>query len=278
MKIGAIIQARTSSTRLPKKVLKPLPANSDVCVLQQVIRRVAKSKLIDEIIVATTTHSEDEEIVEVAKKENVKYYQGSLENVLERYYMAALENNLDVIVRITSDNPCIDYQLIDDVIYSHLNFNADYTSTALVEHFPIGIGVELINFDVLENVYNNATKNYEKEHVTPYIYKSHPDDFNINVFKGVGINYSNIRLTLDTPQDYVLLAIVYDYLYQDNIYFDLNDILSLFDNKPFLKDINSKITQKRVYNNLDDELQELIKLCDKQELYRAKDFIINIKG
>mgnify|MGYP002928714283 FL=1 len=120
MKIGAIIQARTSSTRLPQKVLKPLPFNSKTNVLQQVIRRVSKSELIDEIIIATTTHDEDEKIVEVAKKENIKFYKGSLENVLERYYNAALENSLDVVVRITSDCPCADANIIDEIIKKHI--------------------------------------------------------------------------------------------------------------------------------------------------------------
>ena len=278
MKIGAIIQARTSSTRLPKKVLKPLPANSDVCVLQQVIRRVAKSKLIDEVIVATTTHSEDEEIVEVAKKENVKYYQGSLENVLKRYYMAALENNLDVIVRITSDCPCADWGIIDKVIQSHIDSCADYTSNSLVEHFPRGIDVEVINFDILKEAYENASEKYEKEHVTPYIYKSCPEQFNINIFKENSINRSDIRITLDTPQDYALLATIYDYLYFKDNYFTLNDILNLFDEKSYLKDINSKIVQKKVCNSLDEELAEVIHLCEKQDLDRAKEYIKNNLG
>ena len=126
MKIGAIIQARTSSTRLPQKVLKPLPFNSKTNVLQQVIRRVSKSELIDEIIIATTTHDEDEKIVEVAKKENIKFYKGSLENVLERYYNAALENSLDVVVRITSDCPCADANIIDEIIKKGVNKDGLY--------------------------------------------------------------------------------------------------------------------------------------------------------
>ncbi len=278
MKIGAIIQARTSSTRLPKKVLKPLPANSDVCVLQQVIRRVSKSKLIDEVIIATTVNREDDEIVEVAKKENVNFYRGSLENVLERYYMAALENRLDVVVRITSDCPCADAGIIDKVIQSHIDSGADYTSNSLVEHFPRGIDAEVINFNVLKEAYENASEKYEKEHVTPYIYKTHPEQFNINIFKEKSVNRSDIRITLDTPQDYALLATVYDYLYFKDNYFTLKDILNLFDEKPYLKDINSEIVQKKVCNSLNEELDEVINLCEKQDLDRAKEYIKNNLG
>lgn len=273
MKIGAIIQARTSSSRLPKKVLKPLPFNSDVTVLQHVIRRVLKSKLIDEVIVATTQDVEDDEIVSIAKKENVKYFRGSLENVLERYYDAASENNLDVIVRVTSDCPCIDFEIIDKVIESHLDVNADYTSNSLIESLPRGLDVEVINFDVLENVYINASEKFEKEHVTPYIYKSSPHDFNINSYAENSFDYSDIRITLDTPQDYALLAIIYENIYNETTFFKLNDVIKLFNKKQYLKDINSEIVQKKVCNNLDEELVEVLNFCEKQDLDKAKNYI-----
>ena len=272
MKIGAIIQARTSSTRLPRKVLKSLPYNSDTSVLQQVIRRVLKSKLIDEVIVATSTDKEDLEIVELAKKENAKFYQGSLDNVLERYYNAAFENNLDIIVRITSDCPCVDWRIIDEVIESHLEFNADYTSNSLIESFPRGIDCEVINFDVLKKTYWEASEDYEKEHVTPFIYKSHPEDFKINKY-AQNVNNSDIRITLDTPQDYALLCLIYDELYEKNNFFQLSDIIDLFNEKPWIKNINDNVIQKKVCNNLSEELLEVISLCDVQDLKRAKQFL-----
>jgi len=277
MKIGAIIQARTSSSRLPMKVLKPLPFDSDICVLQQVIRRVSKSKLIDEVIVATSTDEEDNQIVEVAKKENVKYYCGSLSNVLERYYGAASENELDVVVRITSDCPCNDSIIIDKIIRNHLDLNADYTSNSIKESFPRGIDVEVINFNALKKAYLEASEEYEKEHVTPFIYKTHPDEFNINLYIGEKDN-SDIRITLDTPQDYALLCCVYDNLYEKNNFFTLEDILVLFDEKPWIKSINEDIIQKKVCSTLSEELEEAIRLCDVQDLNKAKNFIENHFG
>src|SRR4030042_3869695 len=98
MKIGAIIQARLSSTRLPQKVLKELPYGSRITVLQQVIRRLRKSKKLDEIIVATTTDNTDKEIVSIAKDENVKWFRGSENDVLSRYFLTAKKYNLDIIV------------------------------------------------------------------------------------------------------------------------------------------------------------------------------------
>ncbi|WP_405316422.1 cytidylyltransferase domain-containing protein [Methanobrevibacter sp.] len=277
MKIGAIIQARTSSSRLPRKVLKPLPFDSGICVLQQVIRRVSKSQLIDEVIVATSNHEEDQEIVDVAKKENINYYCGSLSNVLQRYYNAAKQNYLDVIVRITSDCPCMDSNIIDKIVQNHLDLGADYTSNSLTESFPRGIDVEVINFDVLERAYLEASHGYEKEHVTPFIYKSHPNEFKINNYVNDDDN-SNIRITLDTPQDYSLLCCVYDNLYENNNFFTLDDILELFDKKPWIMAINEDIIQKKVCSTLSEELEEAINLCDVQDLNKAKEFIENHFG
>lgn len=272
MRIGAIIQARTSSTRFPKKVLKPLPYGGDVCVLQQDIRRVKQSKLLDEVIIATTINPEDDEIVEVAIKEDIPYFRGSLDNVLERYYKSAKKFNLDVIVRITSDCPCVDWNIIDDVVSDHLNSNADYTSNTLIETFPRGIDCEVFNFNVLEKCYLNANEKYEKEHVTPYIYKSHPEYFKINKYVGKEDN-SHLRITLDTPQDYAVLCIIYDNLYYDNKFFTLDDILELFKEKPWIKYINQDIIQKKVFNTLSEELTEVIRLCERQDLDKAKEFI-----
>ena len=277
MKIGAIIQARTSSSRLPRKVLKPLPFDSDVCVLQQVIRRVSNSKLIDEVIIATSINEEDQEIVDVAKKENKNFYCGSLDNVLERYYNAASQNDLDIVVRITSDCPCIDTNIIDNIIQNHIDLGADYTSNSLKESFPRGIDVEVINFDVLKRTYLEASQTYEKEHVTPFIYKSHPDEFNINIYVSDEDN-SDIRITLDTPQDYSLLCCVYDNLYEKDNFFTLNDILDLFSKKPWIKSINEDIIQKKVCSTLSEELEEAIHLCDVQDLDKAKEFIENHFG
>ena len=277
MKIGAIIQARTSSSRFPKKVLQSLPYGSDSCVLQQDIRRVKQSKLLDEVIVATTTNPEDDEIVEVAIKEDVPYFRGSLDNVLERYYRSASKFNLDIIVRITSDCPCIDWNIIDDIIQSHLDSDADYTSNTIIETFPRGIDCEVFNFEVLEESYLNATEKYEKEHVTPFIYKTNPDKFKINKYVSKE-DHSDIRITLDTPQDYALLCVIYDNLYEKNNFFSLEDILELFKQKPWIKYINEDIIQKKVFNTLSEELTEAINLCDRQDLDKAKEFIRNHFG
>jgi spore coat polysaccharide biosynthesis protein SpsF len=267
MKIGAIIQARTSSTRLPRKVLKPLPYDLDITVLQQVIRRVKKSKLLNEIIIATTTDMEDEEIIKKAEKEHVKWFKGSRENVLERYYLAAKENKLDVIVRITSDCPCIDWDIVDKAIEKHIKESADYTSNAIKRTFPHGLDVEVIFFGALKEAYSKATEDFEKEHVTPYIYRTAKDKFKIIALQAPQeLNAPDIRITLDTEEDYALLCAVYDYLYEKNQFFDAYDIANLFKIKPWLKVINKKVLQKKIFNTFEEELDEVKKLLKMQEL------------
>lgn len=273
MKIGTIIQARTSSTRLPEKVLKELPYASGITCLEQVIRRLKKSKKLNNIIVATTKEKEDNEIINIVKKENVKYFRGSKENVLSRYYFAAKENNIDLVVRITSDCPCIDAEIMDLTIDNHIKRTADYTTNCLVRTYPHGLDVEVFYFNTLEEAYKNATKDYEKEHVTPYIYKN-PQIFKINILKAPKELYApDIRLTLDTEEDYALLCVVYDYLYGKNKYFNAYDIVNLFNEKPWLKLINKKIIQKKIFNTLEEELKEAVKILDLQDLKRARDFI-----
>jgi len=274
MKIAAIIQARISSTRLPGKVLKELPYKSSISCLEQVIRRLKKSKRLNEIIIATTEGKEDDDIVDIAQKEVVKYFRGSKENVLSRYYFAAKENNIDVIVRITSDCPCIDVDITDLTIDAHINKMADYTTNCLIRTYPHGLDVEVFNFNALEEAYKNVTKYYEKEHVTPYIYKN-PQKFKINIVKAPKELYApDIRITLDTEEDYALLCAVFDYLYPKNEYFNAYDIVNLFNKeKPWLKLINKKVIQKKILNTLEEEIKEAIKILDLQDLKRARDFL-----
>lgn len=274
MKIGAIIQARSSATRLPKKVLKKLPYGSGVTVLQQVIRRLKKSNKIDDIIVATTTKIEDRKIVELAQDENAKWFRGSKEDVLSRYYLAAKKNKLDIVVRITSDCPCIDPEIIDSLIDKHLKTKSDYTTNTLKRTFPHGLDTEVINYTTLEKTYTEATQDYEKEHVTPYIYKTRPHLFKINLVKASkALNYPDIRITLDTEEDYALLCAVFDYLYPINNFFVTKDIIDLFNKKTWLKLINMKIIQKKVHTSLKEEIHEVIRICDLQDLKKAKKYL-----
>jgi len=246
--VGAIIQARTSSTRLPGKVLKELPYGGGVTCLEQVIRRLKQCRKLDEIIIATTTEKTDDVIIDIVKKEDVKYFRGSEKNVLARYYKAAIEYDLDVIVRVTSDCPCIDSKIVDEVVSSHLKLHKvyiDYTSNNLIRTYPCGLDVEVFDFDILKKAFIMAKSDYDKEHVVPFIH-NHPEKFRLNfvIRTPKALCAPDIRITLDTKEDYILLCAVYDYLYPKNQYFDAKDIINLFKEKPWLKLINKKSMEK----------------------------------
>jgi len=178
-----------------------------------------------------------------------------------------------LIVRITSDCPCIDTAITDLTIDDHINKMADYTTNSLVRTYPHGLDVEVFNFNALEKAHKNATKDYEKEHVTPYINRN-PQIFKINIIKAPKELYApDIRITLDTEEDYALLCVVFDYLYPKNKYFNAYDIVNLFNQKPWLKLVNKKIIQKKIFNTLEEELKEAVKILDLQDLNKARDFL-----
>jgi spore coat polysaccharide biosynthesis protein SpsF len=239
VKIGAIIQARSSSTRLPGKVLMELPYGSGITVLEQVIRRAKSAKRVDEVIVATTVNACDDEIVKIAKKEKVKFYRGSEADVLGRFYEAAQENKLDYIVRLTADCPCIDPKIIDSVINDYFKSKVDYISYC----YPRGIDIEVIPFKLLEEANRLAKKPADREHVSKFIYES--DKYKVKWFEPHDEIFSDIRITLDTSEDYTLLCAVFDQLYKKNKLFGQKEILALNKNKPWIFQINHHVVQAK---------------------------------
>ena len=240
MKIVAIIQARMNSSRLPGKVMLKLGNDS---VLTNVIQNVKKSNMINSIIVATSNSLVDDIIDKEAQKNLVETYRGSESNVLERYYHAAVQAGADVIVRITSDCPLIDSSLIDNTIRVFLDNDYGIVTNAGINEelrtYPRGLDVEVFGIDELEFAFRNAKKKYEIEHVTPFIYET----FKSYVTKN-DIDYSSIRITLDTLEDYRLLTEIYKYLYPN--YISWIQIISIINEYPSLREINGNIRQKKL--------------------------------
>ncbi len=251
--------------------MKDLPYGSGTTVLDQVIRRVKRARRLDEVVVATTEEPEDAEIVRIARNRGVEHHRGSTRDVLGRFYAAAGRYGLDVVVRVTSDCPCIDPGLIDAVIERHLRAKADYTANTLARTFPRGLDVEVMNFGVLEKAFSEAVDAYEREHVTPFVYERGRRLFRIEGFESAAeAGLSEIRITLDTEEDYALLCAVFDYLYDENEFFGVEEILDLFAGKPWLKLINSRVSQKRAPGTLAEEMEEALRLLGLQELHRAR--------
>ncbi|NMA49297.1 MAG: NTP transferase domain-containing protein [Tissierellia bacterium] len=243
MHIGAIIQARMGSTRLYGKVLKEIKGKS---VLRHVIERVQQSKLVDEIVIATTIHERDNAIENEALKCGVKVFRGSEDNVLSRYYYAAKENKIDVVIRITSDCPLIDPFVMDEIINRYLNGDYEIVTNAgsnlSQRTYPRGLDTEVFSFDVLEDAFKNAKETYQREHVTPYIYENSKKVF---IYKN-DIDYSKHRWTLDTEEDFELISRIYDRLYKGKHNFYLNEIIELFNQEPGLYQINAHVEQKKL--------------------------------
>ena len=243
MKVVAIIQARMGSTRLPGKVMKDILGKP---VILWDLDRVSLSKLIDEMVVAIPYGKENDVIVDTIKKHNDKIVttRGSEDDVLDRYYQAAVQTNADVVVRITSDCPLIDPVVIDNVIEQFLDNDCDYCSNSLTRTYPRGLDTEVFSFKALETAWNEAKKDYEREHVTPYIIEN-PDKFKLlNVANDIDL--SHLRWTLDTKDDFEFIDAIYERIHSKKQLFLMDDVLELLDREPELIDINSHIEQKQV--------------------------------
>ena len=238
MKVLAIIQARMSSERLPQKVLKEINGKP---MLMHIIDRIKRSKYIDEIVVATTTQAMDDMIEEALCNYGVGLYRGNIYNVLDRFYQCAKKYGAQYIVRLTADNPLIDVDLIDKGISQLVMDGNNYDYVALKEGYPLGLGVEVFTFGALKECYENATQSYEKEHVTPYIY-CHEDRFNIKYISNKD-DYSELRLTCDTPEDFELIKNIYSY-FGEKKYFSMSEIVEYIKRHPELMNINKEIRQK----------------------------------
>lgn len=230
----AIIQARMMSSRLQGKVMMHLCGKT---ILERVIERTAAAKNIDKIIVATSDKSADDTIIELCKKIGIETFRGSEENVLDRFYHAAIQAGADVIVRITADDPLKDPEIIEHVIKMREDSNYDYVSNTIHPTFPEGIDCEVFTMKALSNAYHNALLPSEKEHVTPYIWK-HPDIFKIGELLSP-VDYSHLRWTVDCIEDYKFVEEIYNRLYQPDRIFYMNDIIKLLKNYPSLSSLNA---------------------------------------
>lgn len=243
MKIVAIIQARMTSTRLPGKIMKKV---LDKTLLEYQLERVSRSRLIDEVVVATTVNKTDDVIVDLCENLNYSFYRGSEDNVLSRYYEAAKNTNADIIVRLTSDCPLLDPEVIDQVIelFIQKRSNFDYVSNTLIRSYPRGMDTEVFSMGTLYKAYINAKDISAKEHVTSYIY-SNPKEFKLENLKCAS-DLSVHRWTVDTEEDFELIKRIIENLYPVKKEFTLQDCVSLVLENPRWMLLNSHIEQKKV--------------------------------
>ena len=241
MKVVAIIQARMGSTRLPSKVLEDLAGQP---MLARVLNRTRRAKTLDAVVVATTIRSGDDAVVHLCQKEGWRYFRGSEEDVLDRYYRAALVFKADAVVRITSDCPLIEPEIIDRVVNEFLSCypEMDYVSNTIVHTFPRGLDVEVVSFYALKKAWQEDDEPASREHVTPYIWRN-PNKFKIRNVANE-IDYSYMRWTVDTVEDLTFVRKVYEH-FQDDA-FTWTEVLHLLEMHPEWLEINRHIQQEVV--------------------------------
>jgi spore coat polysaccharide biosynthesis protein SpsF len=234
VKTLCIIQARLTSTRLPKKVMMPL-GSSGKSILEHAYERLSMAKHIDKVVFAIPDSSMNDELAEFMKSRGIEFYRGSEDDVLDRFYQCAINYNPEIVVRATCDNPLVDYNIADD-LWEHLG-NNDYV---YCKNVPLGTGVEVFTMKALAKCYNEATTGSEHEHVTPYIY-THLDKFCVFVRDFCMPSY---RLTVDEERDYELANRIYDALYKESPIPNA-EVYAFLEKHPELIAINTDVHQKK---------------------------------
>jgi len=239
--IGAIVQARMGSTRLPGKVMleaagKPL--------LGHLIGRLKHCLSLEQLIIATSTVDKDQVIAEFCESEGVPVFRGSETDVLDRYYQAATHYGIDIIVRVTSDCPLIDPELIDQMVpffREHMN-EFDLVTNRHPLTFPDGTDFDVMSLNAVKYVWEHAKEAYHREHVVPYFWDTGMRVFN---FEHPGELFYQHRWTLDYPEDYELIKRIVDSLHREGGFFGTQDILDFLAQHPDLPPINAKYIPAR---------------------------------
>ena len=212
MKVLLITQARIGSRRLPGKVLLPI---GEETLLSVHLNRLRKCTTINQIVVATTFENGVNRLIDICKESEVDYNQGSLEDVLDRFYQTAIKYQPEWVVRVTSDCPLLDHRVVDQVVDKAIRTNVDYCANIITEDFPDGQDVEVFKFSALERAWNEATLKSEREHVTPYI-RNNSDLKGGELFTAYDVqchsNFNSIRMTVDEKADLIAIRRLIDEL------------------------------------------------------------------
>jgi spore coat polysaccharide biosynthesis protein SpsF len=243
MKIVATITARMTSERLPGKVLLPCMGQR---MLELLVERVRRSRLIDHIVISTTTNRTDDVVEECAQDLGVGCFRGSELDVVGRVVGAMETAEADIVVQLTGDCPLHDWQVIDQLIRLYQANSFDYVSNTLVRSYPRGLDCQVVSLATLQESLRIAKDKAQHEHVCLSIYEN-PQRFRLfNLMAPPELCYPGQRWTLDTDADYRFISAVYEALYERDPGFTSRDILQFLDEHPEVEEINSDIAQKAV--------------------------------
>jgi spore coat polysaccharide biosynthesis protein SpsF len=241
--VTAIIQARVSSTRFPNKVF------ADLCgmpLIWHVVNRLKWSKKIEKLVLATSENKADDILEKWANKNGVIVFRGNENDVLNRYYSAAVFSNASTIVRVTADDPFKDPEVIDQVIDVYQIGQLDFAYNNNPPSYPEGLDTEVFSFSALKQAEENSKDPFEREHVTQYFYR------NPSMFKQKNVSYkediSYLRWTIDTEKDYEMVKSIYNGLYKDGAIFLLKDILEYLKQNPGIERLNMDVKRSAMYS------------------------------
>ena len=266
-KVVLYVQCRTGSTRFPRKVLSKIGGQP---YLELLIKRLYECRTVDEVVLITTSLSEDNEIEELAKAKKIRFFRGSPHDLLDRHYQANKKFKGDYVIKVPSDCPFADPKIIDEVVSTIKSSNTiDYASNYHPPTFPDGLDVEVTTAAILEYAWFNAKEPHEREHTFPYIWDN-PEKFNLfNLVNKKGNMFSTHRWTVDYPKDLEFVKAIYSkFDFKANFYFD--EILKVLEENSYIKKINSQYNGINWYRNVPGKLRtvdkSLIKGSNENEI------------
>ncbi|MBI3493939.1 MAG: glycosyltransferase family protein [Acidobacteria bacterium] len=230
----AILQARVSSSRLPGKVLKPILGRP---MLLHQLDRVRRARSLDALVVATSTDPSDDAIEALCASAGVRCFRGSFNDVLDRFYQAALLFRPNLIVRLLGDCPLVDPDLIDRVVAFQKIGHFDLAGAAMTT-FPDGLDLDVLPFAMLEQAWRHAVRPSDREHVSLFITRQ-PERFRVGLYAN-DVDLSHLRWTVDEPEDFELVRRIYEALYPLNPSFTTKDVLDLLAARPELSELNRR--------------------------------------
>lgn len=237
MKTAILITARLKSTRLPKKVIKPIKGQP---MIVHMLERLKLAQHPDKIIVCTSPLAEDDPIVEIARQENVDFYRGHPDDVLLRLTEAATQFEVETVINCTADNPFVDPEYIDRLIEFHVANNYDFSKS---EGLPFGVFAYALSHQAMLKACEIKDE-IDTEVWGGYFTQTNLFDWGTMTVTDPAVRWPNLRLTVDTPADFKFVSRIFDELYKPGEVFSLAQIVSLCRAKPELAAINADIQQK----------------------------------
>lgn len=235
---GVIIQGRTSSTRLPGKVLMDIEGQP---MLLRQLKRLKRGLRIPKLLVATSNDSSDDPVEQLCFENGFECCRGSLNDVMERFILCAKKHDIDYIIRVGGDDPLVDWECCNTLIDLHMEHRYDFMYASNRDGWPYGCAAELIDRIVLEKIYSKTQEPLYLEHIIPFFF-DHPDEFQILKVKApVEINRPDYYFTVDYKEDLQLVRMVFKELKSKGEFFILQDVIQLIDEKPELRDINKHL-------------------------------------